>query len=515
MQVWRKPGTVMGRYRQQYDYRCPHAACRGGVVEPAVLPAAAVINWSDLGTRIGDRKRPLSAKTVARIEAGYRKYAAPFLAAAAGQTWERRPGVRTWPVDGPVPTQATTAQHGLACPPMLVPAGGTWNDDAQPVTDPMRTRTTRETEGLACPPYLVPLRSGRNRSMPVTDPLATVVADGSGHGLAVPDTAFIMRNNEGGAEMSTPPGEPLRTLTAKGHQSLVDWRLLIPYYGTGVASSPDYPLGTLSTRDRYALASGQLPGFNVEDILFRMLQVPEIHLAMAFPDSYVILGRTQAAQIRQLGNAVTPPVSTLIWSAIVECIRNEPLEPAAGVQVPATSNLVAAPETPARESARLQAPAETPASAPGGPHREDEQRGTTEALAECRHCGQFIEEEQDSDGHQVWYGTSTLGPDPIETRLICRASTATGHQPVTDDEADDKLWQNQLRLLRTMRDWPEEEEARCRHCGQPIEEHWDNDGSSGDHWVLSRDPDGLGSGDCPESGGDGHQPTPAALDTDR
>ena len=329
MQVWRREGTKMGRYRQQYDYRCPILSCRGQLVEPAVLPAAAVIDWSDLGTRIGDRARPLSPKTIARIEAGYRRYARPFLAAAAGQTYERRPGVRTWPVEGPVPTQATTAQHGLACPPLLVPAGGTWNDEAQPVTDPMRTRTTRENEALACPPYLVPIRSGRNRSMPVTDPLATVVADGSGHGLVIPGTTFIMRNNLGGAEMCTPADEPLRTLTAKGHVSLVDWRLLIPYYGTGVASTPEQPVGALSTRDRYGLASGELPDFNADDILFRMLKVGEIHLAMAFPADYLILGKTQGAKIRQLGNAVTPPVATLIWSAIVECIRNEDLELAA------------------------------------------------------------------------------------------------------------------------------------------------------------------------------------------
>jgi DNA (cytosine-5)-methyltransferase 1 len=193
----------------------------------------------------------------------------------------------------------------------------------------MRTRTTRENEALAFLPYLVPIRSGRNRSIPVTDPLATVVADGSGHGFVVPDTTFIMRNNLGGAEMSTPAGEPLRTLTAKGHVSLVDWRLLIPYYGTGVASTPDQPLGALSTRDRYGLASGELPVFNLDDILFRMLKVQEIHGAMAFPADYLILGRTQGAKIRQLGNAVTPPVATLIWSAIVECIRHEDLELAA------------------------------------------------------------------------------------------------------------------------------------------------------------------------------------------
>src|SRR5215470_7806989 len=59
VQWWKRPGADMGRYRAQYLYRCPHHACRGQVVEPAVLPAAAAIDWALPGTRIGDRAVPL------------------------------------------------------------------------------------------------------------------------------------------------------------------------------------------------------------------------------------------------------------------------------------------------------------------------------------------------------------------------------------------------------------------------------------------------------------------------
>ena len=41
-------------------------------------------------------------------------------------------------------TQSTRSETGLVTlPPMLVPAGGTWNDDATSITEPMRTRTVR------------------------------------------------------------------------------------------------------------------------------------------------------------------------------------------------------------------------------------------------------------------------------------------------------------------------------------------------------------------------------------
>lgn len=56
-QSWKKAGVrKLGKYNQQYVYRCPNGAkCRHSVVEPYVRPAASVIDWTDLGVRIADR----------------------------------------------------------------------------------------------------------------------------------------------------------------------------------------------------------------------------------------------------------------------------------------------------------------------------------------------------------------------------------------------------------------------------------------------------------------------------
>lgn len=312
------------------------------------------------------------------------------------------PGVRTWPVTGTVTTQTTSATKGIAIPPMIVPVGGTWNDDATSVLDPLRTRTTRDTDGLAVPPFITVLRnnsvahgvdeplttistmgahhgltvppfltvhrsgeetrtspidgtlptltaggnhmgvamppfltlfrSGRDsRNLGMDEPTATMVAGATGHGLVVPDpdfAAFIMRNfgspGDGG-EHCTPVTDPLRTLTAKGHQSLVtmDWQqALVPYYNTGVARPLDDPLGTVTTKDRFGLATGidVMDILDINDVRFRMLTPAEIAAAMAFADSYIVLG-TQAERIRQYGNAVTPPCAEVIVSALVECMR--------------------------------------------------------------------------------------------------------------------------------------------------------------------------------------------------
>lgn len=326
VQSWKRPGADMGRYRQQYVYRCPRAACRGEVVEPGALPAAAAIDWSIPGQRIGDRAKPLAEKTLARIRAGLERYAVP----------------------------------------VMTPAGGTWRQDASPVTVPMATRTTRENDGIAIPPFLTPLRSGRNRSIRAdAEPLATVVADGGNHGLVVPPLLVPVEGRDG--KEASPADEPMRTQTARNETGLawlpfvaelrggssdarsvadalatvtasgnhhglvapgggVDWgSLLVPYYGKGTARPVTEPIGTLMTRDKYALVGGAI---DVEDVLFRMLEPHEIGRAMAFADGYIVLGNKRE-RVRQYGNAVTPNVAEIIVSALVEAITGEDLEGAA------------------------------------------------------------------------------------------------------------------------------------------------------------------------------------------
>lgn len=179
MQVFKQPGLDMGRYGRngQYWYRCPRITCRNAIVEPEYMAAYEIIDWTDPGTAIEDRKRPMSPKTLARIEAGLRKHVIPITAEVAGNTFERTPGARTWPVTSPVTTQTTSETKALCVPPMLVPASGTWHDEAAAVDQPFRTRTTREYEGLAVPPFITVLRSGRPRSFdPATSPTATMTA---------------------------------------------------------------------------------------------------------------------------------------------------------------------------------------------------------------------------------------------------------------------------------------------------------------------------------------------------
>jgi DNA (cytosine-5)-methyltransferase 1 len=79
----------------------------------------------------------------------------------------------------------------------------------------------------------------------------------------------------------------------------------MPYYGSGsgeTGRSLDRPLGTVTTRDRWALVDGNR---------MRMFQPPEYRAAMGFPDTYILPKRRNLA-IHLLGNAVPPPMPATI-----------------------------------------------------------------------------------------------------------------------------------------------------------------------------------------------------------
>lgn len=288
MQVFKTPGRDMGRYRTQYVYRCPSTSCRNQIVEPDALPAAAAIDWSIPGQRIGDRAKPLADKTLARIQAGLKKFSQPVpMMVPAGGTWRDN----AVSVGEPMATRTTRENDGLMVPPLLVPVEGRDGKEARSAHDPLRTMTTRNETGLAWLPFIAELRGGGSVARSVTDALATVTASGNHHGLVTPES--------------------------------VNWQdMLVPYYSNGTARTVREPIGALSTRDRYALVRGDV---NIDDVRFRMLEPHEIGRAMSFADDYIVIG-SKRDKVRQYGNAVTPNAAEVILCALVEAVTGEEME---------------------------------------------------------------------------------------------------------------------------------------------------------------------------------------------
>jgi DNA (cytosine-5)-methyltransferase 1 len=271
IQSWKpKSRRNIGKYRQQYVYVCPNEACRNAVVEPYVLPAAAAIDWSDLGTRIGDRKKPLAQATMARIAAGLAMFCPPA---------------------------------GASTPAALVPAGGTWNTTPTSVDVPMRTRMANEKgfEALAVAPFLTILRNNQ-LAAPLDEPMSTITTSGRHHYLTVPPGAFYVKNYGGFADprrMAKSLAEPLGAVTTSDHHALV-----VPYR-KGMAKTTAEPLHTLATKESAALVQ---PAVDIEDCRYRMLKPREHLRGQRFPNSYVVLGNV-GEQTMQAGNAVSSNVA--------------------------------------------------------------------------------------------------------------------------------------------------------------------------------------------------------------
>lgn len=352
MQSWKKPDAPWGRYRSQYVYRCPSVTCRNQIVEPAWLPAASAIDWSILGSRIGDRDKPLADKTRRRIAAGIARYWSPLHVEAAGHTYDAAdpkhvsygdPNAyyRAWSTEETLKTLHTIESKAL-----VVPVEGREGKEARTTGLPLRTQTTRHENAIAMPPFIAELRGGGSTARPVADPLATVTASGNHHGLVVP--AGGTWNDD-----ARPTGEALRTL-----QTRDAYALLTSYYGSNEgARRVDEVMGTLTTRDRHALImrnngagdgdgswastpvsevmrtlttgghqSVLTPGDlaaaeqRVDDCLFRMLEPHEVAAGMAFPKDYIWEG-TRRERVKMAGNAVTPPAARDLVACVVESLE--------------------------------------------------------------------------------------------------------------------------------------------------------------------------------------------------
>lgn len=338
VQSWKNPLRPFGKYGKngQYVYRCPHCATQ---VTPFYYCAANAIDWSLPITRIGDRKKPLEEKTIRRIKLGLEKFRGqdayfvqvnkttdrvsavssgvfPTLTAINGLGLVQpfvmntshggsQSGYVYGTQDSPFPAQTCREELAFVAPPFAV----SLNHDAHnPTThlleQPLRTQTTYDDAGVVMPPFLVVLRSHSTVGS-LSDPLQTICAGGEHQAVVTPPQPFLIDHIDEYRLRSMM--DPLSTVVAGGnHQSVVlppSW--LMSYYNNGQLSPVEGPSPTVTTLERHALvtAGGEI---NVEECGFRMLDPREIQAAMAFPSSYIVTGNRRE-QVRQLGNACTPP----------------------------------------------------------------------------------------------------------------------------------------------------------------------------------------------------------------
>lgn len=262
----------------------------GGPGQPVHRSAAEVIDWSDLGSSIFGRKKPLAGNSLKRIKYGLKNHGLrPFL----NYLTHTKSTMPTCDIGKPVPT-VTTAKGGelalalpflmhathdgqrpvhavekpmatitganrgelaLVQPVIIKNFGGGCTNPAAPISDPMPTVTARDHNALI-QPCLMELRGTADdqlkaTSRAVTEPIATVTAGGGHHALLQP-YLIEYHNGSDGERRVRSLGNQLPTADTQNRFSLVR-PFLCEYYGTALATSVDEPLLTATTKARHAL----------------------------------------------------------------------------------------------------------------------------------------------------------------------------------------------------------------------------------------------------------------------
>lgn len=361
-QHWKKPAAPgapqVGKYGRQYVYVCGANRHARHIVEPFVLPAAAVIDWSDLGTRIGDREslgmRALAAATLRRVEVGARMFARPAVVQHHGQTWdaanpahprylELTAYYRAFAADeSPLMTrQAGGTGDALSVPPFVTAINHDRDDRAQLVDAwPLPTRSTKVGDGLVFPPFLSQQYgeqkgSERRSSDPDATPLGTIVAGGSHHNLVVPP--FVPELYGTGTARSTE--HPLSTVTAGGNHhglavppgAFLSRQYTQPGEGRHLNTSVMEPTHAITaTGGNHALVvpqrkrpesmfEGELP-FSIEDVRFRMLGPTEHLRAQRFWEGYDTSAANKSETTKGAGNAVAVNVAHWVGEHVLEAL---------------------------------------------------------------------------------------------------------------------------------------------------------------------------------------------------
>lgn len=308
----------------------------------------SVLDLSDAGVSIFDRKKPLCEKTLMRIRAGLYKFV------AGGQTefiikWNsfNRNGSYVPPgVDDPCPTVVTQNRLGIARVCFLSKAfSGEPDGKNIGVEGPAGTVTTLDHH------QFITVYHGRSGAASVDRPAPTLTTKDR--------LSMVFLDNMYGTGKPSSIESPNPTLTTNPHQATVSIHFIEnPQFGSA-GSSVDGPCPTVIARQdkkplslASAILSGSHPSFikdtpdglvyevfgtdsetlkdikvfmaqfRIYDITMRMLKVPELLRIMGFGDQYILIGN-QGEQKKYIGNAVCPEIPAAWCKTICLALKCE------------------------------------------------------------------------------------------------------------------------------------------------------------------------------------------------
>jgi DNA (cytosine-5)-methyltransferase 1 len=311
------PPTGSVCYGKQYEYRCRSYR---KVVIPPFTPSLDALDLSNLGTRIGDRDKPLAPATMARAERCRQRFAdfpAVLMPAKSTRGVERS-------LSEPMSTQ-TSQQETAILSTGHVMAAHRHNGDGQHITRPMDTVTTTHEKAV-----LLAVDNFQGAARGASEPLPT---QGGSETMALLSTGVVPFRKH---TTPTTHGEAMPTVTSEQIPGLLfsGWYKQNGSTGTETAAHPlTDPLGALPSRDTTALLAAEwraaLSELTLDDCYFRMMAAHEIGRGCGFDvtfgdhqGSYVVWGSARD-QVDGYGNAVTPAIGEWVGGRLRAVIHRE------------------------------------------------------------------------------------------------------------------------------------------------------------------------------------------------
>ncbi|MDD3194385.1 MAG: DNA cytosine methyltransferase [Paludibacter sp.] len=314
--------------------------CKGGSVGmfdefKKWKPVKDVLDFSDEGVSIFERKKPLSDKTLERIYAGLIKFVAGGKNKFISKYFSGHPESKNISVEQPSGAITTKDHHSIVtC--RFISAYYSNGDNVSSIEYPSPTVTTKDRLTIVNTKFL-DMQYGNGMPSNLNNPAPTVTTNPKHHLVTV--TPWIMNTNYGNIGSGINVPAPTITANRKWHY------LLNPQY-MNAGGSVDNPAFTLIARmDKMPpylvnAESGEVAimihesdtiqmikikefmcMYGIVDIKMRMLKIPELKMIMGFPENYKLIG-TQAEQKKYIGNAVEVTMARALCGATARGLRN-------------------------------------------------------------------------------------------------------------------------------------------------------------------------------------------------
>lgn len=297
-------------------------------------PVKEVLDFSDEGQSIFNRKKPLVEKTLERVYLGLIKHVAGGKTAFLSKYYSGNPVDKNISIDEPAHAVTTKDHHSLVQAQFLASYYGN-GDNCSSIENPAPTVTTKDRIALVNPCFL-DMQYGNGSPASINEPAGTVTTNPKLNLITC--NRWVMNTNFSNVGSSVE--EPAQTITANRK-----WHYLMNPQYLNAGGSVDAPSFTLIARmDKMPPYLVEVEGgrvaieiyesdspytkkikafmalYGIVDIKMRMLRIDELKLIMGFPRDYRLIG-TQSQQKKYIGNAVEVNMAKAICKSTAIAIR--------------------------------------------------------------------------------------------------------------------------------------------------------------------------------------------------